>query len=296
MALSLPNDFVNGEIADAVPVEQNYNLIQDYVNNEVINRDGSVSMNAPLLLQGDPSQANHAANKDYVDSVLPIGIMMPWPAPSAPAGAWRLCNGATLAISSYPELFAVIGGRYGTATAGNFLLPNMVGRIIIGLDPTDDVHHFNNLAHTGGSWVVPVPQHLHAMAHSHTMAHTHEMPHVHSIAHNHAPVTTATDGDHDHDAGYFGYNVAAGATMLDRGVGVPGSTALNGTLIAGDHNHTVDLPNFTGNSGQPDDATTEASSATSTGGTSTPNTSMNGTAGAEFHPPFIVLNYIIRVI
>jgi len=64
----LPNDFINGQNADAVPIEQNYQLIESYVNNELVNRDGSVAMSQPLLLSGDPSAANHAVNKDYVDA------------------------------------------------------------------------------------------------------------------------------------------------------------------------------------------------------------------------------------
>ena len=44
MPLILPNTIVNGENADAVPVEQNYSLIESYVNNEVIQRNGLVAM------------------------------------------------------------------------------------------------------------------------------------------------------------------------------------------------------------------------------------------------------------
>ena len=67
MPLLLPNTIDRDTTADAVEVEQNFSVAQQYVNTNVITRDGSVAMTNPLLLAGDPTQPNQAANKGYVD-------------------------------------------------------------------------------------------------------------------------------------------------------------------------------------------------------------------------------------
>lgn len=50
----------------------------------------------------------------------------------APVG-WRLCNGATLNISENEALFAVIGTLYGGDGITTFSLPNLSGRVPIGV-------------------------------------------------------------------------------------------------------------------------------------------------------------------
>lgn len=46
---------------------------------------------------------------------------------AVPSG-WALCNGQTLSTSDYPQLFALIGHRYG-GDGATFALPDMRGRI-----------------------------------------------------------------------------------------------------------------------------------------------------------------------
>lgn len=48
----------------------------------------------------------------------------------APVG-WFLCNGQTLAISSYAALFSLLGTTYGGNGTSTFQLPNLQGRIPI---------------------------------------------------------------------------------------------------------------------------------------------------------------------
>lgn len=295
MPLILPNDIINGELADAVPVEENYNLIQGYINSEVINRDGGVAMTAPLLLSGPPTAANQAANKSYVDAILPVGIMLPWPAAVAPAGgsgSWLLCNGATVATSTYPQLFALIGVRFG-GSGGSFMLPNMVGKMMIGINP--DRTELNTIGKTGGTHAVPVPAHNHSFSHLHPMPHTHEHPHTHSIAHNHPSVTTDADGGHDHDFSWVQDLAHAGGDGA-RIVGYVGGGLHAAVSTEPDHTHDVDVPNFTGNSGATSEATTGASSVANTGPTNVAGalTSTAGVAGAEMTPPFVVVHFIIR--
>lgn len=68
---------------------------------------------------------------------------------AVPSG-WALCNGQTLAISDYPELYGLIGHRYGGDGATTFALPDMRGRI--------PVHQGRNhaLGEAGGEEAVAV--------------------------------------------------------------------------------------------------------------------------------------------
>jgi hypothetical protein len=70
MPLILPNSFANATNADAAPLQENFDVLEDYVNHGLILADGSVPMTAPLVLVGDPIPAADdkvAANKGYVD-------------------------------------------------------------------------------------------------------------------------------------------------------------------------------------------------------------------------------------
>jgi microcystin-dependent protein len=52
---------------------------------------------------------------------------------------WRLCDGSTLLISAYPDLFAAIGYIYGKASNGGFRLPNYEGYFLRAVDPSPGV-------------------------------------------------------------------------------------------------------------------------------------------------------------
>lgn len=60
-----------------------------------------------------------------------IGTILPWPMNWAPNG-WALCNGATLPISQWQAVFALIGTTYGGNGTTNFQLPNLQGRTMVG--------------------------------------------------------------------------------------------------------------------------------------------------------------------
>lgn len=62
-----------------------------------------------------------------------IGEMKLWPAAAAPAN-WMLCQGQLLDRTTYANLFAVIGTAYGSTTGANFRLPDLRGRVPVGVD------------------------------------------------------------------------------------------------------------------------------------------------------------------
>lgn len=73
--------------------------------------------------------------------------------------------------------------------------------------------------------------------------------HTHTIDHDHGSVTSSTDGSHVHDVNVVDQSTSSGS-VANRGLVTQGGGARNGVVTtAGSHTHTVDLPNFTGNSG-----------------------------------------------
>lgn len=48
---------------------------------------------------------------------------------------WKRADGSSLLIADYPDLYALIGTRYGSATALDFKLPNFTTRFLRGWDP-----------------------------------------------------------------------------------------------------------------------------------------------------------------
>lgn len=67
-SLAVTNTLANGQSGDATKVEQNFADVETYVNANAVVKDGTVAMTAALTLSGDPSAANDAARKAYVDA------------------------------------------------------------------------------------------------------------------------------------------------------------------------------------------------------------------------------------
>ena len=71
------------------------------------------------------------------DSGVPSGVMVPFAGKTVPKG-WLLCNGASLAKASYPDLFTAIGYTWG-GSGNTFYLPNYNGRHILGTTYANNV-------------------------------------------------------------------------------------------------------------------------------------------------------------
>ena len=62
----------NGTSADATQVATNFTDLVNFLNTHVVHKDGSVSMTGQLsLYASDPTDANHATRKQYVDRKVP---------------------------------------------------------------------------------------------------------------------------------------------------------------------------------------------------------------------------------
>lgn len=78
---------------------------------------------------------------------LPIGSIIPFGGTEAPIG-WLICDGSGLNRETYKELFAAIGTNFGTDGPGNFYIPDLRGKVVVGQNASET--EFSTLGKTGG--------------------------------------------------------------------------------------------------------------------------------------------------
>lgn len=109
----------------------------------IVNPDGSSlgigQMVLGAIADGFPRddgkfQLNSPAKQYSPSGTFPMpGFVMPWPTETPPSGFIE-CNGASLVISAYPNLWAVLGTRYGGDGVTTFNLPDYRGEFLRGWD------------------------------------------------------------------------------------------------------------------------------------------------------------------
>ena len=118
----------------------------------------------------------------------PAGVVSAFAGTAAPTG-WLLCDGLTThSTTTYAALFAVVGYTYG-GSGGTFGVPDLQGRVAIGLGTNGDV---NAVGDNEGITLANVANR--------------------SPKHNHTYSLTATSGGVDHTHGYYqqpGYTAAS---------------------------------------------------------------------------------------
>lgn len=96
-----------------------------------------------------------------------IGTILPW-APNWAPQDWMLCQGQTLAANQYAALYSLLGTYYG-GDQNNFKLPNLSGRVPVGMGIYNNTVNYQ-IGQTGGSsqvtlnpTQVPLPAHTHVV-------------------------------------------------------------------------------------------------------------------------------------
>ena len=166
---------------------------------------------------------------------------------------WLWMDGGVYAGANtlYPGLWAVAPSSWKSGTT--LTLPNMTDRILQG--PASGFTAGIGL--TNGANTITLST-AHMPSHSHTVDN-----HNHTMNHNHPSVSTSNTGAHQHTGLYVGQTNGY-ATEVFRGnpssygsndqPGTTESSSFAGqgrhrTGSAGDHQHTLNVPNFTGNTG-----------------------------------------------
>jgi len=62
-----------------------------------------------------------------------LGQIILWPGTFIPEG-WAECDGSVLQIQQYQALYSLIGNTYGQHSSTTFALPDLRGRVPVGLD------------------------------------------------------------------------------------------------------------------------------------------------------------------
>jgi microcystin-dependent protein len=151
----------------------------------------------------------------------PAGVVSAFAGTAAPTG-WLLCDGSQVSQTTYAALYAVVGANaFGADSGGNFFLPNLKGRTVIGVGVGTEI--------TGVRGTVQgVKEVTLTGAQSGTSAHSHP---------------TGTTNGSDWNA-YFNHYSAAGGSSA-----VPVSTSEGaGRTYAGaggSHQHTYTVPTAT---------------------------------------------------
>lgn len=137
--------------------------------------------------------------------LVPVGTIIWFSKSTVPAG-YLLCDGSTYLISTYQDLFDVIGTTYGGNGTTNFDVPDLLGLFIRGWDSGGSI----DPSRTFGSQQAHQAQ---LTSHSHTIPdHDHAVyDHNHSLPdHNHS----VQDHNHGLQRGYLGQFWTSGNKML----------------------------------------------------------------------------------
>lgn len=105
-----------------------------------------------------------------------VGALFGFLGDTPPVGALA-CDGSEVAQDDYPDLYAIVGDVWGSAGAGNFLLPDLRARMLVGSGPgpglTDrDIGDSGGVESFAYDDLSVLPYHRHSMAnHKHTVHH-----------------------------------------------------------------------------------------------------------------------------
>ncbi|WP_158996386.1 phage tail protein [Mucilaginibacter sp. L196] len=188
-----------------------------------------------------------------------MGTIVAW-APNYAPQSWMYCQGQTLSISSNNALFAIIGTTYGGNGQTTFQLPNLAGRVPVGVGTGAGLSTYA-LGQVGGTEKVTLnisqlPSHTHAATVSGMVVNSITIQASSQDATDHAPSVTAN-------------SLAAPIYLGD------------GTTVAGFNNSA------------PDTALNVAASATISG--TVTNALTGGNLPVPIVQPYLALNYIICV-
>lgn len=253
-------------------------LSEKYATIEYVNAQLSLKGNLADLYtatQVDNKVATEKADlQSKIDAITePYGIVKMWAGSQVPAG-YHLCNGDALNISDYPKLYAALGTTFNQAKdangnqystqAGQFRLPDLRGRFIVGKFDTDE--DYNAIGGVGGSKNVKI-----TAAQSGVPAHNHG-----------ASATCSENGSHRHT--WFGDDQLAtfvqalggevgqayGHYDADSTTSFGGSSFAYNTAANGVHSHNIAV-------------------------TTQNNNTQDATEAHENRPPYYVLAFIMKI-
>lgn len=257
---------------------------------------------------------------DFIENTSPVGSITDYIGTVAPP-KWLVMEGQTIVggQSLYPSLWAILPASM--KSGANIIMPDTRGRMTVGLNTADSL--FDLIGDTGGSKDAVVGTHFHGQ-----ITHQHTGPnHQHSgTNHTHGPGSLVANAvanhqhtiNHDHPSFYtdpenainiFAYTWNGGGAYNVNLTGGPYNPSLIDTALI-NHQHMIDVPNFTGWSGENGAHSHSIGGSTAADGTGMTGFSGTGLTGAgggdntnsagespvnKNLPPFITFLKIIKV-
>lgn len=164
--IEIDNTSVLYEFIERVSHEKVYVTSEDYAKQESMSKDDittkvenevsayGVQMNSVIGFDGtadeipDGYEITDETFGGGGGETLKVGTILPYSGTSLPTG-YMLCDGSALSRTEYADLFSVIGTKFGVGDGSTtFNLPNLKGKVPVGLDSTDT--DFNDLGLSGG--------------------------------------------------------------------------------------------------------------------------------------------------
>lgn len=287
----------------------------------------TVSGTGPQGPKGDPGAAGPPGPQGLT-GVAPTGALFMWPVATAPSG-YLLCDGTSYNITTYQNLYNVLGTSYNIAgdAAGTFRVPDMRGKFGLGASSTyalspaasakgGEVNHtllLGELAAHGHSFTGI--DHTHSMqGHTHPgVNHLHGMDHYHTWSAQGSHTHGISDGGHSHQVGIGSPSpitgVGTGSTFY-QAVSATATTGANLQVNSGLSILAANIPAgntvYASQTNAAWASTTAADRDLTTGGPSVGNTAgsdrslasttANSGSGTPHNnmPPFQTMNFIIR--
>lgn len=236
---------------------------------------------------------------DRIDASLPVGSVLVFAGASSPDG-FLLCDGASRLRTEHPASFGVIGTTCGAADSTHFNVPNLSGRVPVGLDSSQG--EFDSLDARGGTKTVALaasemPTHLHSNTAS-AIGTTDTFPN-----HSHSVSTSSASSSHSHTVNESGTAVvpSLGGQAVSTSTSptwrvVNAGSPFQGVHFSnfGTHTHNVSIPSGGAHTHVVSQADT-GSHSHSVSPTVTVNIAEAGGGSARSSlQPFIVLHFIIK--
>jgi microcystin-dependent protein len=145
-------------------VSNNKDYLVDSIN-EIVDKIGDFDKLDPLI-----KKENITNSINYLYEIYKIkpGTIMLYGGATAPEG-FLVCDGQELNPNDYPDLYNVIGSTYGLTTDGKFKVPDMKGRVPVGVKKVPQYNEPGYLNDKGGEKTVELWAASHIPSHKHTL-------------------------------------------------------------------------------------------------------------------------------